>query len=74
MAAGSADFFMSISPVELERYYRGEASAVQVQASNGQVIQFPAAMLRQFVTPDGIEGRFRIEWDENGKLKSLVQL
>lgn len=65
---------MSLSPVEIERYYRGEATVVRVQATNGQVIQFPAAMLRRLVTGNGIEGWFRIRWDDNGKLQSLEPL
>lgn len=72
--AGAAEFELHISAEEMSRYYRGEAITVRVTATNGQVIQFPASMLRPHVTPAGIDGYFRIEWSAEGKLQRLERL
>ena len=62
---------LDISAAEMLRYYRGEALSVRARATNGQTVQFPAAALQRLVTPDGIHGRFRIEFDQNYKFVRL---
>jgi hypothetical protein len=61
-------FSLSVSPTELQRYYRGEAQSVVVLSDKGLRLQFPARLLRQFVKPEGVYGRFEIEYDPQGKL------
>ena len=51
-------FFLDISPEEMQRYYRGEASNVVTIADDQTRLQFPAKVIRQFVTADGVKGRF----------------
>lgn len=72
--AGTAEFELHISSAEMARYYRGEAVNVRVTATSGQVIQFPASMLRPHVTTGGIDGYFRIAWNADGKLERLERL
>ena len=67
-------FSLSISPEEMQRYYRGEASSVIVLSDKGLRLQFPARLLRSFVGPSGITGRFEIESDDQGKLLNLRQI
>ena len=67
-------FSLSISPEEMQRYYRGEASSVIVLSDKGLRLQFPARLLRSFVGPSGITGRFEIEHDDQGKLLNLRQI
>ena len=43
-------------------------------AENGQRLQFSAELLRRFVTQDGVQGWFEIEYDDAGKLQGLVCL
>lgn len=62
---------LNLKPHQVLAYYRGQAQAVQARAITGQLVQFPAAALRRHVTPDGIHGRFRIEFDENYKFVGL---
>jgi len=58
----------------MQRYYSGQARHVVVIAENGQRLQFSAELLRRFVTQDGVQGWFEIEYDDAGKLQSLVCL
>ena len=67
-------FSLSISPEEMQRYYRGEASSVIVLSDKGLRLQFPARFLRSFVGPSGVSGRFEIEYDDQGKLLNLRQI
>lgn len=67
-------FALSISPEEMQRYYRGEASSVIVLSDKGLRLQFPARFLRSFVGPSGVNGRFEIEYDDQGKLVNLRQI
>ena len=66
-------FSLSISIEEMQRYYRGEASSVIVLSDKGLRLQFPVRLLRSFVGPSRVNGRFEIEYDE-GKLLSLRQI
>ena len=67
-------FSLSISPQELQRYYRGEAQSVVVLSDKGLRLQFPASLLRQFVKPGGVTGRFEIEYNELGRLIEIRAL
>ena len=66
-------FSLFISIEEMQRYYRGEASSVIVLSDKGLRLLFPARLLRSFVGPPHVNGRFEIEYDE-GKLLSLRQI
>lgn len=55
-------------------YYKGYASNVQAVALDGRRIQFPAALLRQFLTSTGINGRFVLAFDAQHKLAGIKQL
>ena len=67
-------FFLDISPDEIQRYYRGEATTVVVTADDRTSLQFPAKNLRPFVTVNGVSGYFEIEYDEFSKLVGISRL
>ena len=67
-------FSLRISALEMQRYHSGQARTVVVIAENGQRLQFPAELLRGFVSQDGVQGWFEIEYDDAGKLLGLVCL
>lgn len=67
-------FPLGISAQEMQRYYSGQARHVVVTAENGQRLQFSAELLRRFVTQDGVQGWFEIEYDDAGRLQGLVCL
>jgi len=65
---------LSISPQRFLAYYRGEVSQVFVRCSNGLSIQFPASLLKQFVTADGIHGEFVLTCEGDSKGAVLQRL
>jgi hypothetical protein len=65
------EFQLRISPQDYLDYYRGIVQSVVVRAVSGQRVQFPASLLRPFVTDAGIEGSFLLLCDENNKCIEL---
>lgn len=65
---------LNLAASQVLKYYRGHARSVQAKATTGQLVQFPAAALQRHVTPDGIHGRFRLEFDAQYKFVSLERL
>ena len=60
-----------------ERYlahYQGVVRGVVVTAEDGTRVEFPAELLRPFVTRDGVYGQFVLRADANGKLQSLQRV
>ena len=64
-------FALNISQDVLLSYYEGAAKSVVVKSMDGRSIQFPANILRQFVTADGVQGLFEMEFDENNKFVGI---
>ena len=69
--ARSVRFALNISGDVYLSYYQGAARAVVVKSFDGRGIQFPANILQQFVTRDGIQGVFEMEFDENNKFVAI---
>lgn len=63
-----------LTPGKILAYYQGNAQTVRARATTGQYVQFPASALRQHVTPDGVNGLFRLEFDSNHKFLRLEQV
>jgi hypothetical protein len=55
-------------------YYQGHYSAIQVIATNGQSIQFPAEHIRTYVTSNGVKGWFQLETTLQNKFVALKKL
>jgi len=62
---------LEIAAAELERWYRGAAHVVRALSRDGRWIQFPATVLRPFVTHAGVAGTFVVTTDEHRKLVSF---
>lgn len=67
-------FALNIPQDVLLSYYEGTARAVAVKSLDGRSIQFPANVLRRFVTSDGVQGIFEMEFDENNKFVSMQRV
>lgn len=65
---------LAISGDELLRYYNGSARLVSAIASDGRRVQFPASVLQKVVSRDGVYGRFRIDFSQQGKFLSITRL
>ncbi len=68
------EFKLHISAEQYLDYYRGTARHVLARCSTGQNVQFPAGLLQQFVTADGIHGEFALTCDENNRNSRLDRL
>ncbi len=67
-------FHLDISREEYLRYYQGVARYVAVRADDGRVIWFPANLLRQFVTGEGVHGEFRLSFDARHKVGDILRV
>ena len=65
---------LAISSAEYSRYYRGHANKVICQSIDGRTIQFPAAVLRPYLTHDGIYGEFKIEFTAQNKFLHIEKI
>ena len=67
-------FSLNISADEIKLYYSGQRKYVHITGVNGQSIQFPAHNLRQFVSRDGVHGKFEMKVDDNNKLIDILRV
>jgi len=70
------EFHLRITADQYLDYYRGTARHVIARCTTGQNVQFPASLLQQFVTKDGISGTFALTCDDqlrNSRLERLNQ-
>ena len=67
-------FRIAISAQEYLRYYQGTVDSVQITTTDGRVIRFPANALQKFVDRSGVNGSFRIVFDQNNKLVSVDRI
>ena len=62
---------LNLSKEQVLTYYKGQAKNVRSHALDGRVVQFPAQYLREVTTPEGVQGRFELQFDNSGKLHSI---
>lgn len=63
-----------ISADEYLRHYQGNVHNVVCQARDGRRVRFPSRILQRFVSHGGVQGSFRIEFDDNNKLVGVRRL
>jgi hypothetical protein len=68
------EFHLRITAHAYLDYYRGTARHVIVRCHTGQNVQFPASLLQQFITPEGIHGYFVLTCDEQHHNPCLQRL
>jgi hypothetical protein len=68
------EFYLRITADQYLDYYRGTARNVWAQCTTGQNVQFPASLLQQFVTDDGIRGHFVLSCDEHHRHSHLERV
>ncbi len=68
------EFQLRITADQYLDYYRGTARHVIVRCTAGQNVQFPASLLQQFVTTDGITGTFALTCDDQLRNSRLERL
>ncbi len=70
---GSITVNLAISTEEFARLYRGEARDVICTAKDGRTVQFPANVLRQFLTHDGVHGEFELFFSTDKRFSRIVK-
>ncbi|MEC8444153.1 MAG: DUF2835 domain-containing protein [Pseudomonadota bacterium] len=65
---------LNISADEYLRYYRGSARTVLATSVDGRNVRFPANVLQHAVTHDGVQGRFAIVFNDDGKFERIERL
>lgn len=70
----SFQFSLYISTDDYMAYYEGSVKHVLVSTYSGIKLKFPASILRQFLTHDGIKGSFEMEVDQNYKFQSIRRI
>lgn len=68
------EFTMSLSAQQIHSVYQGRARYILVESDEGLKLQLPAANFRNFITADGIHGRFQITIDASNKIRVLHKL
>jgi hypothetical protein len=68
------EFDLNISAEAYLDYYRGIANTVIARSSDGRTVEFPASLLRRFVSPEGVRGRFRLTCDDRFKNPRLARV
>mgnify|MGYP000623555414 CR=1 FL=1 len=63
-----------IDSEEFQRLYSGSVKDVSAIAVDGRRVQFPGNILRQFVTREGVRGRFMIRFDAENRFESIQRL
>ena len=67
-------FHLTLSVEKYREYYAGNVKNVQVVAHDGRTIRFPANILQPFLTHDGVEGEFVINFDEQHRFVSIDKI
>jgi len=70
----SFEFSIDLSVQKIRRIYQGSAKFLLVVTDDGLKLQFPVANFRQFVSKNGIQGRFLAETDDRHRLLKLRKL
>ena len=64
-------FTVALSAQKTRAIYAGQARFILVETDQGLKLQLPAANFREYVTADGIQGRFDVKIDANNKILAL---
>jgi hypothetical protein len=67
------EFHLSISAESYLDYYRGAVKQVFARCPDGLSVQFPAALLQPFVTPEGIHGDFILTCGDDNRGAVLLR-
>jgi len=67
-------FHLNISYDKYLLVYQGHASKIVATATDGRNIQFPAEIVKPYLTRRGIQGFFEIAFNRNNKFLSLKKI
>lgn len=67
-------FSISVPYTQCEALYSLSVPSVVMVAESGVRVQVPTGRLRQFITSDGVRGRFRMIVNQQNKIKSFERM
>jgi hypothetical protein len=67
-------FSLSISYERYLKVYQGRVQTISVKAEDGRRIEFPAGKLQPFLTKQGINGCFEMQFSSENKFVSIQKL
>lgn len=67
-------FRLDLTAAACEQYYRGQVNQVVARSTDGIAIQFPALLLKPFITGNGVHGLFTLTCDDSGKNSNLQRV
>jgi hypothetical protein len=67
-------FNLILSVEKTESIYAGLARFILATDDTGLKLRLPAENFRQYVTQNGIRGRFQVDLDDDNKIKRLLKL
>mgnify|MGYP002214497991 FL=1 len=67
-------FNIYLTEKETLSFYSARNNRVKVTAENGQTLSLPWGVFKPYVTKNGMNGRFVVYFDANGKFKELWRL
>jgi len=67
-------FRLNLTSDQCLAYYQGAARNVVARCADGQNVQFPASLLRPFMSPTGIHGDFVLTCDDAHRGARLERL
>lgn len=65
---------LNIPRDEYLRVYQGAARSVLAWDSLGRKISFPVNVLQPFVSHEGVQGKFRLEFDEQNRFVAIKRI
>jgi hypothetical protein len=65
---------LRISSSEYLKWYTGSATSVTGLTQQGVSVNFPASILKPFITHNGVNGVFEIEFDDDNRFIGIRQL
>lgn len=63
--------WLSLDPEDYLPYYTGAAQWVVATAEDGRRVRFPAKALQRHLRPEGIHGRFELQFDSTHRFVAL---
>ncbi len=74
MSANIIRFSLNLSYDDYAKVYQGVAKNVYAVADDGRSIAFPAGNIQNFLTREGIQGRFEMRLTAENKFVSIRRL
>ncbi len=65
---------LNIPKSEYLKWYSGAATSVIAKTDQGLRINFPANILKPFITHAGVNGSFAIEFDDNNRFVNIEKI